>query len=216
MLFANSTTRLLIADQPQHRQMLLFGHVGLTTAAAFLAQRAITRGQSRPEAAKKTLPSTAKASATIIVGLDYRVLAVASLLPDIIDKPLGLVILRSSLGNSRIFSHTLLFTMLLACLGFWLRRKRGSLIVLAVAFGSLAHIIFDRMWNTPATLFWPLLGLKFPREDPSGWLPNIFGSLTRPIVFIPETAGFAFCCFLIIRALFKKQFTTLLTQGKLP
>jgi len=60
--------------------MLLFAHVGL-----------------------------ALASARFFNSVSLAFLALGSMLPDIIDKPLGHIFLASSLGYGRIYSHTLLF-----------------------------------------------------------------------------------------------------------
>ena len=45
---------------------------------------------------------------------------VGALLPDIIDKPVGLFFLREAFGHGRLFSHTLLFPTLVALVGFYL------------------------------------------------------------------------------------------------
>ena len=58
--------------------------------------------------------------------------------------------------------------------------------------GSLMHLVLDQMWNTPQTLFWPLLGWAFPKEDLSGYVGSLINELlTRPDVYLPEMIGFA-------------------------
>jgi hypothetical protein len=51
--------------------------------------------------------------------IDYRLVLIASILPDIIDKPLGGVILKESVGNGRIYAHTFLFLLFLFGLGMF-------------------------------------------------------------------------------------------------
>ena len=109
--------------------MLIFGHLGLTIGVAWLIKRVFN------------------------LKVDYKLVALGSLLPDIIDKPLGMIIL--PLNNGRIIAHTILFNviLLLICLKYnkqWL------------VFGSFLHLIEDEMWKDIKTLFWPLFGFKFP------------------------------------------------------
>ena len=57
--------------------------------------------------------------------VDIRLLAIGSLLPDIIDKPVGQVFFRGTFSDGRIFSHTLLFLALVS-LGGYARRRRTA------------------------------------------------------------------------------------------
>ncbi len=118
--------------------------------------------------------------------IDIRLLLVGALLPDIIDKPLGLLLF----DNGRIFSHTLLFWLLLTAVAlyYYLGSRRSWLLVLS--FGTFCHLVLDQMWLTPKALFWPAFGFGFPREDAAGWLSSILeGLVTRPEVYIPELVG---------------------------
>lgn len=47
----------------------------------------------------------------------YPAILVGSVLPDIIDKPLGGIILKDTIGNGRIYAHTLLFLLSLFVIG---------------------------------------------------------------------------------------------------
>lgn len=97
--------------------------------------------------------------------IDMRLLLVGSLLPDIIDKPVGMFFFRDSLSNGRIFCHTLLFLILVTVAGLYFYRRYSKTWLLAFSFGTLTHLVFDQMWRTPQTLFWPLFGLPFERAD---------------------------------------------------
>ncbi len=84
--------------------------------------------------------------------LDYRLLAFCALLPDIIDKPLALLIFTQSHSSQNI-AHALLpnlalFTVALVFLPKWLP------YILAIN----VHLIADRMWNHTETFWWPLFG----------------------------------------------------------
>jgi len=122
--------------------------------------------------------------------IDIRLLLIGSLLPDIIDKPVGHFFFRETFSSGRIFCHTLLFLILVAVSGIYLYRRYSKTWLLTLSFGTFTHLIFDQMWFSPRTLFWPLLGLSFERSDISNWIPNIFHALlTDPAVYLPELAG---------------------------
>jgi len=121
---------------------------------------------------------------------DIRILVIGSMLPDIIDKPLGLYFLKNVFNSGRIFAHTLLFLILLIAIGAILYTLLKKTWMLVLSFGTFTHLVLDRMWNDPRTLFWPLLGVGFPRNESMNWLKEIMQDLvTNPATFIPETIG---------------------------
>ncbi|MFC1907402.1 metal-dependent hydrolase, partial [Chloroflexota bacterium] len=79
--------------------------------------------------------------------------------------------LRNTLDNGRIISHTLLFLLIITLIGIYLYRVRRRNWLIVISAGTLAHLVFDEMWRTPETLFWPLFGFAFQRlEDLTYWL----------------------------------------------
>ena len=126
--------------------MFFFGHIGITLGIFYSLSRIFSKNNFWT------------AVPYIIAG---------SLLPDIIDKPLGRIIFAETIGSGRIYSHTLLFVTLLGLAGYYLYRQRQpNLLIIAAA--SFCHLLEDSMWNSPVVLFWPLLGWKFPRDTISG------------------------------------------------
>ncbi len=122
--------------------------------------------------------------------VDLRVLLVGSLLPDIIDKPVGLLFFPDLFGTGRLFCHTLLFCLLLAVMGAWRYRLRRTGGLLVLSYGSAMHLVLDGMWRSPETLFWPAMGLILRGETHDQWLRTIFLALfTRPEAYVPEIAG---------------------------
>jgi inner membrane protein len=110
--------------------LFIFGHAGLTIAAA----RALDRD------------------------VDLRWAAVLALGPDLLDKPLSRLIPELVNHNTRSFGHTLLFSVLILTAALiWKRRFKPALVLWACYAG---HFVLDGMWrNTnPAILFWPALG----------------------------------------------------------
>lgn len=187
--------------------MLVFGHAGITLGIVTLSIGLLSKGGYMPTVVKhagkqpdcyselvaahncaplyKTSWVTALASY-----LDIRFLLLGSLLPDLIDKPIGIYLFREVFESGRIFCHTLLFAVLIALAAIYLFRRSGKTWLIALSLGVLTHLIFDQMWLSPLTLLWPLYGLVFDKSYPENWLGDIFYRLfSEPGVFIPELLG---------------------------
>lgn len=98
--------------------------------------------------------------------------AVGSLLPDLIDKPLGHIIF-TSLGNGRIFFHSLTVCTSVAALGVILLLWRRHPGLLFLAAGMLSHQLADAMWAEPRAWYWPLFG-GFPPKYYPDYFENMF------------------------------------------
>ncbi len=174
--------------------MIVFGHAGITLGAAVLLTGALrSRCSSQAVPTSNCSPSD-KASWLTSLGshIDIRLLLVGSLLPDITDKPVGQVFFRETFNNGRIFSHTLLFLILITLAGLYLYRRRAKLWLLTLSFGIFTHLILDEMWLAPRTLFWPFLGFAFERADLTDWMLNmLYALLTQPEAYVPELVGAA-------------------------
>ncbi|MAG15369.1 MAG: hypothetical protein CL874_05790 [Dehalococcoidales bacterium] len=190
--------------------MLVLGHAGITLGAAVLLSGALSRNsysiygagkrQGQPGASGGLLPSrdrTAFNSPSWTTFLSRymhpRLLLISSLLPDIIDKPIGVFFLRETLSNGRIFCHTFLFLVLLTLTAIYLYRRYGETRLFPLSFGTSTHLVFDQMWHTPQTLFWPVLGLTFDKLEFTtftSWISYLVHNLLAyPDVFIPELIG---------------------------
>jgi hypothetical protein len=88
--------------------------------------------------------------------LDIRLLMLGAFLPDIIDKPLGHLLLPEN--NGRIFAHTLAFSVLILIIGLKFRP------FLSLSIGVTFHHILDGIFLDVETALWPLLG-PFIRSD---------------------------------------------------
>jgi hypothetical protein len=120
--------------------------------------------------------------------LDYRAAALAALLPDLIDKPLSLTVLRQT-GTSQGLAHTLLSHVLLtaAILHFRPRWLRYALI-------ANSHLLADQMWKYRRTLFFPfsrrLDSWKF-MGSPTAMISAYAEIATRPAIAAVELVGLA-------------------------
>jgi hypothetical protein len=184
--------------------MLVFGHTGIALGAAVLLAGVLTRRHIPKSLEDETAVSTpadshvqesAVSQRISILGrlaeqIDLRLLLVGSLLPDIIDKPVGQFFFRDVFSNGRIFSHTLLFLIMVTLAGLWLYQRYTKNWLLVLAFGILTHLICDQMWRSPRTLLWPIYGLSFERMDLTQWASNTFYALqTNAQVYVPELVG---------------------------
>ena len=169
--------------------MLLFAHTGITFGLAFAWDKGLS----------KHIPplnnrAHSQALATTIRKIDYRLVLLGSMLPDIIDKPLGHIFLAETFHNSgRIFAHTLLFFLILFLFGSyrWWRSRKTGFLVLALASGW--HLILDGMWRNTQTLYWPFHGWSFRKGsyvDWWEWISTLHENMqTDPAIYTAEAAG---------------------------
>ncbi len=89
-------------------------------------------------------------------GADYRLVALAAIGPDLIDKPLAALYFYRRYKAAVLFAHTLLVHLgiLLVVLS-----KKRTWWPYSLAFVS--HILTDRLWFFPDTFYWPLRGWRF-------------------------------------------------------
>ncbi len=188
--------------------MLLFGHVGITLGAAALVARSLSKRKTGGEEKSPFAPLARKA--------DIRLLMIGSMLPDIIDKPVGEYFFRETFYNGRIFGHTLLFLVLIAAAGYYLYQRHKQLWMLVLAAGVFMHIALDEMWQVPGTFFWPFLGLTFARYELTGWLADILKALlSEPYIYISEAIGLAIFIWFGVWVISQKKVRDFSRHGKI-
>jgi inner membrane protein len=206
--------------------MFLFGHIGLTLGAALAVtslvdarQKAAVRrkGQTQPGQDRgdfANAPGSNHGLSSLVESLgrfmDLRLLAIGSMLPDIIDKPLGLFLF----GEGRVFTHSLIVTLLVLLTGVFLYFNYKHTAVLAVACGMVSHLILDFMWMSPEIFLWPLYGWSFPAGERSShiliWLSDL---VSVPGIYLTELAGLIILAILAGVLVNKKKLWTLLKTG---
>jgi inner membrane protein len=196
--------------------MLLFGHVGITFGATLAADTV-----GRRLAGTKKLPSGSplkwlhERTASLSQRVDLRVLALSSLLPDVIDKPVGLLLFPGYFGTGRLYAHALLFPLALGLAGAWLYRSRRTPHLLVLAYGSFMHLLLDAMWRAPVTLLWPLLGPLEQGHEAGDWLARLMQTLlTNPAAYVSEIAGAILLAPLIWAVFRKAGFLRFLRTGR--
>jgi inner membrane protein len=127
---------------------------------------------------------------------DYRIVALAALLPDLIDKPLSLLVFTDS-KTSQGLAHSLLVHLLvsLIVLVWW---RKG--FVYALAFNG--HLLADRIWLYPHTLFFPFLGWQFEpwrfMGSPEAMLNAYAEIVTYPLIIALESIGLVVLAWLVV------------------
>ena len=92
---------------------------------------------------------------------DYRLVAIAALVPDLIDG------LRGAVGplHSVVTSIAVLFAIMIATAG----RKPSRQRLLALPIGMFIHLIFDGAFSNTKTFWWPLTGISLSENS----LPSV-------------------------------------------
>ena len=156
--------------------MIFFGHVGISLLVVFLITIALKKG------------------------VDYRFVIVGSMLPDIIDKPLGEYLLNSVFHNGRIVGHTLVLIAILAIIALLVAKRYQFWGIGVLTLGAFLHQLLDQMWNAPISWFWPAFGWEFPQYQTDNYLLMILNNLlNKPEVYVPELVGLVIIAAFIIR-----------------
>ncbi len=187
--------------------MFLLGHMGITVGIVYLLAWLIS-----------TRIIKGKPDTSLPMEIDFRIVIIAAILPDIIDKIVGLIILKEEISNGRLFTHSIVITGIFSiCLLVFAKIKSGHIIKSLFYTSPLYfHLLLDRMWEEPPTLFWPLLGTSFPRLDIE--ISDYFTLLlSNPYIFVGEILGVLIILTLLIRyrLFIREQFFNFLKDGKL-
>jgi membrane-bound metal-dependent hydrolase YbcI (DUF457 family) len=100
--------------------------------------------------------------------IDYRLVAVGAVLPDVIDAPFG---------GARVMHSVTASAVLLGLVMIGTRHRRAARRrLLAVPIGTFLHLVLDFMWTQSRVFWWPFLGWAFTGHR----LP----SLDRPLAVV--------------------------------
>jgi len=206
--------------------MLLFGHTGITTGIFKACD--ILSSVNRPLNSRQSAPSSwpgigAPKKPRLLYrwlngirrqlgSIDYRLVLLGSLLPDILDKPWWLFTTSDIFPSGRDYAHTFLFNILLFICGLILIKYKKSWLLI-ISLSSFTHLILDQMWASPVALWWPLLG-PFQRVETTGWLSNILHALTSDTgTYIPEIIGLIILLLMGYRLVVKESVTGFVRTG---
>lgn len=194
--------------------MYLLAHTGITLGVAWAIEEAVNYRRESDVPAEGPVDGPV---ARPPLRVDYRFIVLGALLPDIIDKPLGLILL-PGLASGRIFLHTLLFLSLTLLAAVVIYRQQRSPWGFYIAFGVLMHFVMDAIWTEPLTFYWPILGpfKSYPGMTFTWMLQNWIQSLIKESrLYIAETAGFLILLFFTVKLIIQKQVKAFVLHGKL-
>lgn len=126
--------------------------------------------------------------------MDLRWVLAGALLPDLIDKPIGAVLLNDVFHAHRLFGHTLLFPTALLGLVMVVTRRGSALRkgMVGLVIGVLFHLVLDGAWAAPEAFWWPFFGTAFPEQSPSALGPLLEDMITDPRVWVGEAVGLVY------------------------
>ncbi|UCG70470.1 MAG: metal-dependent hydrolase [Thermoplasmata archaeon] len=187
--------------------MFLIGHIGISVGIIYVLAWVISSRFSKD--------NTGKLSPW---GIDFRIVIIAAILPDIIDKIIGMIILKEEISNGRLFTHSIVIVSIFSILLLIttkIKINRGLQIPFYIIPVYL-HLLLDRLWEDPHTLFWPIFRTSFPKLD-MGISDYFTILLSEPYIFVGEVLGG-----LIIITLFMRhklfiniKFFSFLKEGRL-
>lgn len=208
--------------------MFIFGHAGITLGAALLINRGISKRTKRVSTGNGVSEtdnppdddSDRSWFGSLGQWLDIRLLLLGSLLPDIIDKPLGRFFLSDVFENGRIFGHTLLFAIFIIIAGWYVYRRWRKTALLALSFGVVTHIVLDRMWNYTQTLFWPMYGFSFEKYNYDFWSWSTMERrwerlVDNPFLGVPEFIGALIFIWLAVYLVRNRKLKAFLRYGQI-
>lgn len=102
--------------------------------------------------------------------IDYRVLAIGALLPDVIDLPTS-----HRVAHSITVSVAFLVVLMLATVGRRALRKR----LLMIPIGMFLHLVLDGVFQSTRTFWWPITGATAVRGD----LPSVDRPVLLTVIF---------------------------------
>jgi inner membrane protein len=209
--------------------MFIFGHIGYTLTAVLLVNNSLNINQIFLKDTGQKIDNieithfkgpSAKFWKLIerTKGLDLRFVIIGSLLPDIIDKPIGRYFFNTTFGTGHLFAHTLLFAILLFLAGFLITFKYKNSFMLMLAFGNFVHLILDGMWQEPHVLLWPLFGFGFEKSPaiPFGtYLWDLVLQLFKtPWAVIPELVAFTITAWFTWLLWRQKKLSSFILHGR--
>lgn len=102
---------------------------------------------------------------------------VGAILPDLIDKPLAILI---SPGMGRLIGHSLIFILMLLLFAVGVKLWFNSWKMIPLPIMVFVHQIMDKMWDLPENWFFPLLGMPSVRLNEFSISAHIAQEINNP------------------------------------
>lgn len=128
--------------------------------------------------------------------VDVRFLFLGALIADLIDLPLGTLVLAGRYSTSELWGHSLVLpSVYMLGVIMLTRRGRRRRAFMAVGVAWLFHLLLDGMWANDAVFLWPFLG-DFPTGDAPFWPLAWERAMSDPWRWIKEIVGLVYLVWL--------------------
>ena len=129
--------------------------------------------------------------------VDVRFLILGALLPDLIDMPIGPLVLADVYSTGELWFHSLLAASIyMALVLIFTRRGRRRRAFMAVGVGWLFHLLLDGMWANPEVFFWPFFGWEIPMGEAPYWPLAWERAMSDPWRWVKEAIGLGYLTWL--------------------
>ena len=131
--------------------------------------------------------------------VDVRFLLFGAILPDLIDMPIGTLILANRYSTGELWFHSLILPSLyMSVVMLAKRRGRRRRAWMAVGVAWLFHLLLDGMWTDQEVFLWPLFGLELPSGLAPFWQFGWERGISDPWRWVKELAGLGYLVWLWI------------------
>lgn len=151
--------------------------------------------------------------------VDVRFLLLGAILADLIDMPIGTLILADRFSTGELWSHSLIAPTLYMVLVLLLtRRGRARRAWMALGVGWLFHLLLDGMWVDRNVFLWPFFGWGIPAGVAPYWALAWERALSDPWRWVLEVIGLGYLGWLWVRLGLTQpsRRKALLDTGRLP
>jgi inner membrane protein len=146
--------------------------------------------------------------------IDYRLILVGALIPDLIDKPLIFAVNPHFVNSSlRSVGHSVVGAVAMFAIVWVITKGWQRASTLSFGFALAAHLVVDRMWEMPEVLLWPTLGYVLPEQNIpfSHWWRNHF---ERPPTTLIDLVGIALLVLVVGRVTVSRSTIRFLKTGQ--
>lgn len=131
--------------------------------------------------------------------VDVRFLFIGAMLPDLVDLPVGTLLLADRYSTGELWSHSLLIpTLYMSLVLLSTRRGRRRRAWMALGVGWLFHLLLDGMWVNQEVFLWPFFGWAIPLGEPPFWALAWERAMSDPWRWIKEAVGLGYLIWLWI------------------
>lgn len=122
--------------------------------------------------------------------VDIRFLLVGALIPDLIDYPIGTIVLADRYSTGELWAHSLVApTVYISFVLLATRRGRRRRAWMALGVGWLFHLLLDGMWLDQEVFLWPFFGIELTAGPDPFWSQAWERAMDDPWRWLREVAG---------------------------